>query len=190
MLSRPQMNRVKRLFLYPSHTSLNITISSDLPTGWHILSPLFSVSEWCGKNFLWKLLRLIQIILTGLCQGVMKWAIVSLHQRVRFHKVHPLMACYRWNRAASLLSPFWAVVFISTQCQLCCSSDNLMSQFSSLNWQKTVNFFSCLIFYSLWDEPAHAGVTEHSQHAVMNQGHAWVGGLPDGKEEEDVRSEQ
>lgn len=59
--------------------------------------------------------------------------------------------------------------------------------------QMTVNgtfFFFCLIFYSLWDESAHAGVTEHSQHAVMNQDRAWVGVNPDGKKGEEVLSEQ
>ena len=50
--------------------------------------------------------------------------------------------------------------------------------------------FSCFIFYSLWNELAHTGVTEHSQHAVMNQDHAWVGVHPGGKEGEEVLGEQ
>lgn len=45
------------------------------------------------------------------------------------------------------------------------------------------------MFYSQWDELAHTGVTEHSQHAVMNQDHAWVGLFPDGKEGERELSE-
>lgn len=54
MLSRLQMNRVKRLFLYPSCTSMKITASSNLPTGWHLLHPL-------SLNMIWKIKSPVKI---------------------------------------------------------------------------------------------------------------------------------
>lgn len=72
----------------------------------------------------------------------------------------------------------------------CSSFDNLISQVSSLNGQKMVQFFFCLIFCSLRSESAHAGVTALSQHAVMKQDNAWVGVLPDRKAGEEVLREQ
>lgn len=104
MLSRPQINRVKRLFLYPSHTSMKITASSDLPTGWHLLYPQ-SQNDLEKKNVLWKSLRLVQIIFTELCQGVMKWAIILLHQRVRFHQVRALVNVLLPLKQVSSLPP-------------------------------------------------------------------------------------
>lgn len=157
MLSRPQMNRVKRLFLYPSPTSLKITVSSGLPTGWHVLSPLFSVSKWSGKNLLWKSLSLVQTVFTELCQGVMKWAIISLHQRVRFHKVHALINGLLPLKQGS-----------ESPLSLLGSGLHLMPALLFL-WQfnepiqrsqPTENgSFFFLFFYSLWDEPAHTGGT-------------------------------
>lgn len=101
-----------------------------------------SQSDLENKNLLWKSLRPVQIIFRELCQGVTKWAIISLHQRVRFHQVHALVNALLPLKQGSLLSLSWAVVFARTSCQLHCSSDNLMNQFSSLSWQKMLLLFS------------------------------------------------
>lgn len=100
-----------------------------------------------NKNLLWKSRRLVEIIFTELCQGVMKWAIISLHQRVRFHQVHALVNALLPLKQGSLLSPSWTVVFAPTSRQLHCSSDNLMNQFNSLNCQKMLLFSLFFIAY-------------------------------------------
>lgn len=187
MLSRPQMNRVKRLFLYPSPTSLKITVSSGLPTGWHVLSPLFSVSKWSGKNLLWKSLSLVQTVFTELCQGVMKWAIISLHQRVRFHKVHALINGLLPLKQGS-----------ESPLSLLGSGLHLMPALLFL-WQfnepiqlsqptENGSFFSCFSIACEMNQLTQEG--QHSQHAVMNQDGACVGMHPDGKEGEEVLSIQ
>lgn len=63
-----------------------------------------------------------------------------------------------------------------------------MSQFSSLNRQKMVLFFSCFSIACEMNQLTQEG--QHSQHAVMNQDGAWVGMHPDGKEGEEVLSIQ
>lgn len=186
MLSRPQMNRVKRLFLYPSHTSLKITASSGLPTGWHVLSPLFSVSKWSGKNLLWKSLSLVQTVFTELCQGVMKWAIISLHQRVRFHEVHALVNSLLPLKQGSEpplsllgrgLHLMPALLFLW--------QFNEPIQLSQLTENGSFSRFSIACEMNQLTQKG-----QRSRHAVMNQDRAWVGMHPDGKEGEEVLSVQ
>lgn len=142
MLSRPQIDRVKRLFLYPSHTSMKITASSDLPTGWHLLYPLSLKIILKTKNLLWKSLRLVQIIFREVCQGMMKWAIISLHQRVRFHQVHALLNALlplKQGRVSSLAPG--QLSLLPRHANSIVPLNNWMNQLSSRNWQKMVFLF-------------------------------------------------